>query len=50
MRNIKPPTFDGEHKKYEDADTWVFGMRKYNLLVEWKSINVVGLVHASKAH
>jgi hypothetical protein len=23
MNNIKPPTFDGEHKKDEDAKTWL---------------------------
>jgi hypothetical protein len=29
MNKIKPPTFDGEHKKEEDAETWFLGMRKY---------------------
>jgi hypothetical protein len=29
MNKIKHPTFDGEHKKDEDAETWMFGMRKY---------------------
>jgi hypothetical protein len=29
MNNIKPPMFDGEHKKEEDAQTWFLGMRKY---------------------
>jgi hypothetical protein len=29
MNKIKPPTFDGEHKKDEDAETWFLGMRKY---------------------
>jgi hypothetical protein len=29
MNKIKPPTFDGEHKKYEDVETWLLGMRKY---------------------
>ena len=29
MNKIKPPTFDGEHKKDEDAETWLLGMRKY---------------------
>jgi hypothetical protein len=28
MNKIKPPMFDGEHKKEEDAKTWLFGMRK----------------------
>jgi hypothetical protein len=29
MNKIKPPTFEGEHKKDEDAETWLLGMRKY---------------------
>jgi hypothetical protein len=29
MNKIKPPTFDGEHKKDEDAETWLLGMIKY---------------------
>ena len=29
MNKIKPPTFDGEHKKEEDTETWFLGMRKY---------------------
>jgi hypothetical protein len=29
MNKIKPPTFDGEHKKDEDVETWLLGMRKY---------------------
>jgi hypothetical protein len=29
MKKIKPPTFDGEHKKEEDAETWLLGMRRY---------------------
>ena len=29
MNKIKPPTFDGEHKKDEYTDTWLLGMRKY---------------------
>ena len=28
MNKIKPPTFDGEHKKDEDVETWL-GMRNY---------------------
>jgi hypothetical protein len=28
MKRIKPPTFDGEHKKDEDVETWILGMRK----------------------
>jgi hypothetical protein len=29
MNNIKPPTFDGEHKKDEDEETWLLGMIIY---------------------
>jgi hypothetical protein len=29
MNKIMPPTFDGEHNKYEDAETWLLGMRNY---------------------
>jgi hypothetical protein len=29
MNKIKPPMFDGEHKKEEDVETWLLGMRKY---------------------
>jgi hypothetical protein len=29
MNKIEPPTFDGEHKKDEDVETWLLGMRKY---------------------
>jgi hypothetical protein len=29
MNKIKPPTFDGEHKKDEDVETWLLGMRRY---------------------
>jgi hypothetical protein len=65
FKKIKPPTFDGEHKKYEDAKAWLLGMRKYfqlhnyssqdrrkncNLLVEGKNINVVGPTCASTTH
>jgi hypothetical protein len=28
MNKIKPPTFDGEHKKDEDAETWLLEMMK----------------------
>ena len=27
-KKIKPPTFDGEHKKDEDAETWLLGHSK----------------------
>ena len=29
MNKIKPPSFDGEHKKEEYAETWLLGMKKY---------------------
>jgi hypothetical protein len=29
MNKIKPPTFDGEHNKEEDVETWLIGMKKY---------------------
>jgi hypothetical protein len=29
MNKIKPPTFEGEHKKDEDEETWILNMRKY---------------------
>jgi hypothetical protein len=29
MNKIKPPSFDGDHKKDEDAETWLLSMRKY---------------------
>jgi hypothetical protein len=29
MNKIKPPTFDGEHKKEEDVEKWLLGMKKY---------------------
>ena len=29
MNKIKPPTFDGEHKKDENVETWLLGMRRY---------------------
>ena len=37
MKKIKPPTFDGEHKKDEDAQTWLLGMRKYFQLHNYSS-------------
>jgi hypothetical protein len=29
MNKIKPPTFDGEHNKEEDSETWLLVMRIY---------------------
>jgi hypothetical protein len=37
MNKIKPPTFDGEHKKDEDAETRMLGMRKYFQLHNYSS-------------
>jgi hypothetical protein len=37
MNKIKPPTFDGEHKKDEDAQTWLLGMRNYFQLHKYSS-------------
>jgi hypothetical protein len=37
MNNIKPPTFDGEHMKEEDVETWFLGMRKYFQLQNYSS-------------
>jgi hypothetical protein len=37
MKKIKPPTFDGEHKKDEDAETWLLGIRKYFHLHNYSS-------------
>jgi hypothetical protein len=37
MNKIKPPTFDGEHKKDEDAETWFLGMRNYFQLHNYPS-------------
>jgi hypothetical protein len=37
MNKINPPTFDGEHKKEEDVETWLFGMRKYFQLQNYSS-------------
>jgi hypothetical protein len=37
MNKIKPPTFNGEHKKDEDTETWLLGMRKYFQLLNYSS-------------
>jgi hypothetical protein len=29
IRKIKPPSFDGEHRKGEDVEVWLLGMRKH---------------------
>jgi hypothetical protein len=37
MNKIKPPTFDGEHKKEEDVETWLLDMMKYFQLQNYSS-------------
>jgi hypothetical protein len=37
MNKIKTPTFDGEHKKDENAETWLLGKRKYFQLHNYSS-------------
>jgi hypothetical protein len=37
MNKIKPPMFDGEHNKEEDAKTWLLGMTKYFQLQNYSS-------------
>jgi hypothetical protein len=37
MNKIKPPRFDGEHKKNEDVETWLLGMRNYFQLHNYSS-------------
>jgi hypothetical protein len=37
MNKINPPTFNGEHKKEEDVETWLLGMRKYFQLQNYSS-------------
>jgi hypothetical protein len=29
LKKIKPSTFNGEHKKYEDAKAWLLGIMNY---------------------
>jgi hypothetical protein len=37
MNKIKPPTFEGEHKKNEYVETWMLGMIKYFQLHNYSS-------------
>jgi hypothetical protein len=30
LRKIKPPSFDGENKKFEYVEAWLLEMRKYS--------------------
>jgi hypothetical protein len=61
MNKIKPPTFDDEQKKDEDAETWLLGMRICFQLHNYSShaegrifiytiIHVVGSACAGAAH
>ena len=43
MNKIKPPMFDGEHKKEEDSKTWLFGMSKYFQMQNYSS-NAEGII------
>jgi hypothetical protein len=43
IRKIKPPTFDGDHMKDEDAEAWLLGMRKYFQLHNYSS-NVEAII------
>ena len=29
FKKIKPPTFNGEAEKWEEAESWLYGMKKY---------------------
>jgi hypothetical protein len=37
MNKIKPPTFDGEHKKEEDVETWLLGYEEIFQLQNYSS-------------
>jgi hypothetical protein len=37
MNKSNPPTFNGEQKKDDDAETWSLGMRKYFQLHNYSS-------------
>jgi hypothetical protein len=64
MNKIKPPIFDGEHKKDEDEKKWLLGMRRYfqlhnyssheedslHLSTQGKGIHVVGSTCACATH
>ena len=57
FRKAKPPSFDGEIKKGEEAEAWLLGLKKYfrvhdffrkfeglsgHFQFEWKSFHLVG--------
>jgi hypothetical protein len=29
MRNLKPPSFEGEIKREDDVEAWLFGLKRY---------------------
>jgi hypothetical protein len=37
MNKIKPPMFEGDHKKDDDGETWLLGKRKYFELHNYSS-------------
>jgi hypothetical protein len=37
LKRLKPPTFDGEHRKGEEVEAWLLGMRKYFQLHNYSS-------------
>jgi hypothetical protein len=37
LRKLKPPYFDGEHRKGEEVEAWLLGMRKYFQLHDYPS-------------
>jgi hypothetical protein len=36
-RKIKPPTFNGEHRKGEEAEAWLLEMKKFSQLHDYPS-------------
>jgi hypothetical protein len=37
LRKIKPPTFNGEHRKGEEVEAWLLEMKKYFQLHDYPS-------------
>jgi hypothetical protein len=37
MRNLKPPSFDGEIKREDDSEAWFLGLERYFQLHEYSS-------------
>jgi hypothetical protein len=44
MNYIKSPTFDSEHKKDKNLETWLLGMRKYFQLHNYSAQEEGGIV------